>query len=240
LLINLVFYNLKEVIKMKHLIGVMFCLLVFATPSVMAEEVVTPFIKDKYFKQNITLEAFRSNPREYFRSESAFNLLVGYVESEINHPLTSAEFIALMNDRNQVRSRKCPTTESVRVGGLSDDQFFWITRKCRSGEEIVQLRLNDRWIDVFSLNCLNAKEDTTPVAPPVLVAMTPVQHVSAEPIQRTHFSDSVSSDWDSFQSGVFGGNQCGGIFFAPGGNFQMGDTIESRGYSRTGEYYNEY
>ena len=232
---------------MKHLIGVMFCLLVFATPSVMAEEVVTPFIKDKYFKQNITLEAFRSNPREYFRSESAFNLLVGYVESEINHPLTSAEFIALMNDRNQVRSRKCPTTESVRVGGLSDDQFFWITRKCRSGEEIVQLRLNDRWIDVFSLNCLNAKEDTTPVPAPLLAAvLVPVVKTAdrpaalAEPIRKQQFSDVVYSGVNSFGQGVIGGNYCNGLFFVPGGQFQMNDTIQSSGYSRTGEHYDDY
>ena len=231
----------------KHLQVILFGLLIFGPLHAAAEEAVTPFIKSEYFMQNISLDDFRINPREYFRSEAAFNLLVGYVESEINQPLTNAEFIALMKDASQARARSCPTTEKIRVGGLSGNHFYWFTRFCREGEEMVQLRLNDRWIDVFSLNCLNAKEDTTPVPAPLLAAvLVPVVKTAdrpaalAEPIRKQQFSDVVYSGVNSFGQGVIGGNYCNGLFFVPGGQFQMNDTIQSSGYSRTGEHYDDY
>lgn len=161
--------NAFECLKVR--VGLICSILILSSIAVstaQAKEVVIPFIKDKYWKENISLEAFRSNPREYFRSEAAFNLLAGYVESEIGKPLTNAEFIALMNDSSQTRVRDCPVTETVRVGGLEGSQFFWFSRKCRPGEEIVQIRLHNRWLDVFSLSCLNAKEDITPVPAPIL------------------------------------------------------------------------
>jgi hypothetical protein len=124
-----------------------------------------PFIKAEYWKDNISFSSFQKSPRSYFRSERAFDLLVGYVSDEIGKPLTGSQFTALMRS-DQVRTRTCPTSEKIMTGFLRGNDFDWEARYCRAGEAIVQYNLGGRWIDLFSLNCLNAVEDQTPVPPP--------------------------------------------------------------------------
>lgn len=154
---------------------ILFVLIVLFGSHVEAkEDNVDPFIKKEFYKQNLPMEQFQSNPRGYFRSEAAFNLLTGFVGKEAGVSLTSAEFIALMNS-DQVRIRDCPTSEKINTGAFEVDQFHWFERDCRSGEQIVQVKLGDRWKDVFSLNCLNAVEDKTPVPPPILTPPTVVE-----------------------------------------------------------------
>ena len=131
-----------------------------ASPAAAQEQ---PFIKAQFYKKNISLEQFRTSPRSYFRSEAAFDLIVDYVGDEIGQKLTDSEFIALMRS-DRVQTRAC--TGSITTGSFAKDQFHWFDRACRAGERIVQALVGDRWIDLFSLNCLNGVEDKTPVPPP--------------------------------------------------------------------------
>ena len=134
-----------------------------ATPA-MAQEApgVQPFITAEHYMDNISLDKFRSNPRSYFRSEAAFNLLRDYVGSEINQELTSAEFIALLRSDEYVVVRDCSMNESINTGGLywngQSWEFSWFVRSCRAGEQIIQFKLGNQRIDLISLNCLNAVE----------------------------------------------------------------------------------
>jgi hypothetical protein len=139
-----------------------------ATPAYATGE--QPFITAKFYKKNISLEQFRENTRSYFRSEAAFDLIVDYTADEIGQKLSDSEFIALMRS-DQVRTREC--IGSITTGSLLGNQFNWFTRECRYGELIVQAKVGDRWIDLFSLNCLNAVEDQTPV--PFIAAMPVMQ-----------------------------------------------------------------
>lgn len=149
-----------------------------AAPAAVAREVVEqPFITAKFYKQNISLEQFRVNPRSYFRSEAAFDLIVDYVGDEIGQPLTSSQFFALVRSE-QVKVRDCAAGESINTGALAGNQFHWFVRSCRAGEQILQVQVNSKWIDVVSLNCLNAVEDKTPVLSPLL---TPVPSVVLSP-----------------------------------------------------------
>jgi hypothetical protein len=132
-----------------------------------ASEPIVPFIKDKFWKQNISMKEFRQSPRNYFRSEAAFHLLRDYVSDEIGVRLSSAEFIALIRDDNRINVVNCFPSEALNVGALKGNQFDWVQRWCREGEQIVQIFYEDQWRDVFSLSCLNAVEDKTPVDPPV-------------------------------------------------------------------------
>lgn len=137
-----------------------------------ARETVVPFITAEHYMKNIALDEYRTNQRGYFRSEAAFDLLVDYVADEIGQPLTDAQFIALMRS-DQVRARDCPTSEVINTGALRGNQFYWFTRHCRLGEQIVQAKVHGRWIDLFSLNCLNAVEDKTPVPSPLVFVPAP-------------------------------------------------------------------
>ncbi len=140
---------------------------VLAAPAALALEVVEqPFITAAHYKKNISLTQWRSNIRGYFRSEAAFDLIVDYVGDEIGRPLSGSEFIALMRDETQTRVRDCGPNESINTGALAGNQFHWFDRMCRSGEQIVQVLVNGKWIDVISLNCLNAVEDKTPAPAP--------------------------------------------------------------------------
>jgi hypothetical protein len=148
-----------------YMLGLVLALLVafgsFISPAMASAE--QPFITAAHYKKNISLEKFQGNPRSFFRSEAAFDLIVDYVGDEIGQKLTDAEFVALMRS-DQVRTRSC--TGSINTGALAGNQFSWFVRKCRPGEEIIQVLVDendDRWIDVISLNCLNAVEDQTPV-----------------------------------------------------------------------------
>lgn len=155
-----------------------------AAPAAQASEGRgQPFITAADYQKNISLKDFRVNPRGYFVNESAFRLIVKYVGDEIGQPLSAAQFVALVKS-NQVRVRSCAASESINTGALSGDQFHWFTRGCRQGEEIVQVLATGRWIDVISLNCLNAVEDPTPVPPPntpLLVSNPPATPVWQAP-----------------------------------------------------------
>jgi len=184
-------------------------LLALASPASAQNSSIEPFIKAEFWKKNITLEEFRANPRSYFRSEAAFDLLVDYVADEIGQPLTDAEFIALMRS-DQVRARSCPISEMINTGALRGDQFYWFTRNCRSGEEIIQINLNGRWVDLISLNCLNSIEDQTPVASPIQThtdpPSQPLVDFGGEPTtsQMTPFTPQIFTP-----AFIGGGNACG-------------------------------
>lgn len=151
-----------------------------ATPAHAAAE--QPFITAKFYKTNISLEQFRTSPRSYFRSEAAFDLIVDYVGDEIGQKLTDSEFIALMRS-DRVKTRAC--TGSITTGSFAKNQFHWFDRACRSGELIVQALVGDRWIDLFSLNCLNAVEDRTPVPPPPNILPPPnIVYVPPQQMQK--------------------------------------------------------
>ena len=228
--------------KAKVRVSLTLVISIFATSSVWSAEAVVPFIKSEFWKQNISLDDFRSNPRLYFRSESAFNQLMAYLEGRARRPISDSEFIALVRDDTQTRVRDCRPSEIINTGAMHDGGFHWFERKCRPGEQIVQFKLDGVWTDFASLNCLNAVEDKTRVQPPLLGAVPQSTAVSPLPIQRSTFSDIVPSGTGTFQPGLYlPGNVCGGKgLFIPGTASGMGDTIESRGYSRTGEYYNDY
>ncbi len=134
-----------------------------------------PFIKKDFYQQNITLEQFQGGPRGFFRSEAAFDLLTAYVGEEVGVSLSNEEFIALIQDDSKVRARNCPTSEEIDTGALKGTEFDWLKRNCRPGEQIVQVKLGNRWKDVFSLGCLNAVEDKAQVQPPILPAEVPAQ-----------------------------------------------------------------
>lgn len=154
---------------------------VLAAPAAQAREVAEqPFFKAEFYKKNITLEEFRVNPRNFFRSEAAFDLIVDYVGGEIGQPLTGSQFVALVRS-DQVRVRDCPGSEKINTGALAVNQFHWFVRACRSGEQILQVMVKDRWIDVMSLNCGNANEDQTPVPPPMLTYVPPPPVFTAPP-----------------------------------------------------------
>jgi len=164
--------------KTNSLTGFVLCcmFIFFGTHVVAAEEAlpIEPFIKKEFYKQNITLEELQSDVRGKFRHEAAFDQLTKYVGGEVGKSLSGAEFTALLNDNSQVQVRNCLAGEKIKTGAIQGDQFHWFWRSCRSGEQIIQVKLGDRWIDVISLNCLNAVEDQTPVPAPVL---TPPQVV---------------------------------------------------------------
>tara|TARA_B100002051_G_scaffold276812_1_gene328774 strand:- start:8540 stop:9271 length:732 start_codon:yes stop_codon:yes gene_type:complete len=137
-----------------------------------AAEVVVPFIKYKWYKKNISFELFRVNPRGFFRSERAFDLIVDYVRDETGFTeLGDEEFNALMLDDNYVQVRNCPTSERINTGAYKPPEFDWFPRDCRTGEQIVQVKVDGVWKDMFSLSCLNAVEDKTPVPPQVMQAL---------------------------------------------------------------------
>lgn len=149
-----------------------------STPATAQEGRGQPFITAAHYKANITIEEFRANPRSYFRSEAAFDLIVDYVGDEIGvDNLTDAQFIALVRDGSRTRVRDCAAGERINTGALAGSQFHWFVRGCRSGEQIVETLVNGVWIDLFSLGCLNAVEDSDPVAPPsggtIVITLTP-------------------------------------------------------------------
>lgn len=176
----------------------------FFASSAQAREVAEqPFITAAHYKKNISLAEFRVNPRSFFRSEAAFDLIVDYVGGEIGQKLTGSQFVALMRS-DQVRVRDCAVSEKINTGALAGNQFHWIVRNCRQGEQIVQVLVNGRWIDVISLNCLNAVEDQTPVPPPAATPppaaynpppkkcrLVPVTQPGTQPRLR-YFSEGIS------------------------------------------------
>jgi hypothetical protein len=179
------------------------------TSPASAEEPGTPFIKAEYWKENISHQEFKAKPRTYFRSERAFDLMVGYVSGEIGQNLTGSQFIALMRS-DQVRARACSTDERITTGFLRGEEFDWETRFCRVGEQIVQYRLGDRWIDLFSLNCLNAVEDQIPVPPPTpSVAFRYVPPPAPPvPMERPQKQTIIWRTPDTFVSGTVIGFGC--------------------------------
>ncbi len=160
-------------------------LALFATPAVAQTEPGLPFIKAEYWKKNISLQQLRENPRQYFRSERAFDLLVEYVSGEIGQPLMGSQFIALIRS-DQVGVRNCPMSEQITTGFIRGNEFDWQNRNCRKGEQIVYYLLEGRRIDLFSLNCLNGVEDKTPVLPPTQAVnrFAPVPPVPLVPLER--------------------------------------------------------
>lgn len=157
------------------------------SPAVANEQ---PFITAKFYKKNISLEQFRVNPRSYFRSEAAFDLIVDYVGDEIGQNLSGSQFVALMRS-DRTRTRACVGT--INTGSFTGTQFHWFMRKCRAGEEIVQAKVGDQWVDIFSLNCLNAVEDKSFITPSP-VAYTPppspprmVRSTTAIPVNTSVF-----------------------------------------------------
>lgn len=154
-------------------------------PAQASEGGGEPFITAAHYKKNISLEQFRANPRSYFKSETAFRLIVRYVGDEIWEPdLTAAEFNALMRDEKQTRVRACNVGEKINTGAYLNGQFFWFVRVCRPGEQIVQVLVKGVWKDMFSLNCLNAVEDQTPAPPPALTQAPPPPAVPNRPRGR--------------------------------------------------------
>jgi hypothetical protein len=204
--------------------------LIFFSFQLEAGETIVPFIKAEHHKQNISLSEFRKNPRGYFRSDSAFNLLVGYVEQETSVAFSNSEFTALIRDDAQVRTRNCPTDEEINTGALEGDQFFWFERECRDGEQIVQLFFDDHWIDLFSLNCLNAVEDKTPVPTPILVRRE--QIVYLPPVKRTRNTGYIPDNNVSYVPSVSIPNGCGDTSQIMGGFIQHQNEIQSNGYGR--------
>lgn len=185
-----------------------------------------PFIAAPFYKKNISLEVFKENPRQYFRSESAFDLLVDYVGDEIGQEISDAEFIALMRS-DRVRARECPTTEEITTGAYDGGEFSWLNRFCREGEQITQTQVGERWLDLFSLNCLNAVEDKVPVPvpPPVVVNPPPMSQAK---VRRKEFS-STSTPQSEFLSPTFV-QTCYIDHFTPGIFLQGGQGVQSRGY----------
>ena len=160
--------------KLAMLLAALMALFSFAVPASAQEGRGQPFITAEYYQDNISLEQFRENPRSFFRSEAAFDLIVDYVGDEIGvDNLTDAQFIALVRDGSRTRVRDCAAGERINTGAFAGNQFHWFVRDCRSGEQIVQMLVNGVWIDLFSLGCLNAVEDPNPVAPPALTDGTP-------------------------------------------------------------------
>ncbi len=135
-------------------------LLVWLCPP-WASALEQPFAKAEYYKKNLPFEDFAENPHIFFVSDEAFGLLVRYVSEEIGQNITKSDFVALMNSE-RVQVRKCPTSEKITTGAYAVSEFSYFDRYCRLDEEIVQVRVNDEWRDVFSLNCLNVVVDKTP------------------------------------------------------------------------------
>lgn len=166
---------------------------VMAAPSSAQEEVILPFMAAEYYQRNISLKEFNENPRLYFRSEAAFDLLVDFIADEIGRPLTGREFIALMRS-DKVLVRDCSAAETLTTGALRQEDsgldFYWFSRTCRPGEQIVQLKIDKSVVDLFSLNCLNAVEEKMPVAVPTLtprlstVALSPESYKEVESTAR--------------------------------------------------------
>lgn len=150
----------------------------FAVLPAGAEESTTPFIVGIYWKKNIPLQLFQSNPRIYYRSEGAFQLSRQYAERVTGQSLTDAEFVALLRSE---RARTIDCEGEITTGALQGDEFYWFTRQCRVDEEKIQLRVADRWVDFMSLGCLNAVEDKTPALVP-LPPVTPVVVAESAPI----------------------------------------------------------
>jgi hypothetical protein len=215
---------------MKRIQVVLMVLLIFGPLQAVAAEGVVPFIKAEYYMKNITLEQFRVNPRSYFRSESAFDLLADFVGGEIGLPdLTNAEFIALLNDDSQVRTRSCSTEESINTGALQDDGFNWFERACRSGEEIVQIKFADVWVDVFSLNCLNAVEDKASAESPDLsgTQTSHEYHPSAQSCRKEWVDVEVTQASSNSNLGMFAGAFCN-VVAVPGRIGSKKPTYNSR------------
>lgn len=153
--------------KYMLLLAAPMALISLTAPAQASEGGGEPFITAAHYKKNISLAEFRINIRSYFKSETAFRLIVRYVGDEIWKPdLSAAEFNALIRDDKQTRVRACKVGEKINTGAYLNGQFFWFVRACRPGEQIVQVLVNGVWKDMFSLNCLNAVEDQTTVPPP--------------------------------------------------------------------------
>jgi len=162
---------------------VLFCAMLISFETNAVEEPGLAFIKSEFFGENITLEQFQTNPDRYIRSEKGLDLLTDFIGGEIGiTDLTNAQFIALIRDNSQVRTRDCPTSEEITTGAIKGDGLEMNQRFCRSGEQIVQFKLGDRWIDGFSLNCLNPVRDQTPIPAPVIVLVVPPVSPKAEPV----------------------------------------------------------
>ena len=155
--------------KMKNVVTVAFVVIVialFLCPVLVtaAEVSATPFIKAEYYKGEgsnaLTSQRFASNPRIYYRSEHAFQMGREWAERVIDSSLTDAEFIALLQS-DRVRTMLC--NGKVTTGGLLPQDYHWFERQCYSKEEILQVEVGGRWVDLLSLACLNPIEDKTPL-----------------------------------------------------------------------------
>jgi hypothetical protein len=93
--------------KLAMLLAALMALFSFITPALAEEGRGKPFIAAAHYKKNISLDDFQVNPRSYFESEAAFDLIVDYVADEIGQPLTASQFVALMRDESQTRVRDC-------------------------------------------------------------------------------------------------------------------------------------
>jgi hypothetical protein len=128
-----------------------------------------PFIKAELYKTQgtaLSLESFAQNPRIYYRSEQAFQSSRQYAERVIDSSLTDVEFIALLQS-DRVRTKAC--SGEVTTGGLLLDDYHWFQRQCYQHEEIVQVKVGGRWVDLLSLACLNPIEDKSPQLETVVV-----------------------------------------------------------------------
>lgn len=128
------------------------------------------FVKHQYYLgkggRQLTLtevaDALERDPLRIFRGQKAVEVFTWAVKVYRPDVSSLADLAKILRDPSQARTTACVGTIDTMAYD-AQGAIKWIQRPCYRGELLVEVKVGDSWVAIFSLACLNPLDAPIPV-----------------------------------------------------------------------------